>query len=342
MVGGGGREHALVRALARSPRRPELLCAPGNAGIRRDARLLDAPADDPAALAAAARDAGVDLVVVGPEAPLVAGLADALPEAGVRRFGPVAAAARLEGSKAFAKEIMAAAARPHRRRTASSGTADDGLAAIAGYPAVVKADGLAAGKGVVIAADETEARGRARGDARRAPLRRHAGGRRGVPRGRRALAPRARATASARSRSRPRATTSGSATATPARTPAAWALLPRAPARDDARTRRHRDASTSRWSTRSRAAGRRSAACSTPGSCSTARRPEGARVQRPLRRPRDAGRAAAAALRPARAPARRDRARRARGRGARLGSARRGLRRPRLARLPRRARPPAT
>jgi len=157
VVGSGGREHALVRTLLRSPRSPEVLCAPGNAGIRRDARALDAPTDDPRALAGAARDAGVDLVVVGPEAPLVAGLADALAAEGVRCFGPLAAAARLEGSKAFAKEVMQAAGVPtaaHRVVT----TVDDGLAALAGFPAVIKADGLAAGKGVVIAAGEAEAR----------------------------------------------------------------------------------------------------------------------------------------------------------------------------------------
>jgi phosphoribosylamine---glycine ligase len=157
VVGSGGREHALVRTLLRSPQAPEVLCVPGNAGIRRDARVLDAPAGDPASLAAAARDAGIDFVVVGPEAPLVAGLGDALGAAGVRYFGPLAAAARLEGSKAFAKEIMAAAGVPtaaHRVVT----TVDEGLAAVDGYPAVIKADGLAAGKGVVIAADEAEAR----------------------------------------------------------------------------------------------------------------------------------------------------------------------------------------
>jgi phosphoribosylamine---glycine ligase len=157
VVGAGGREHALVRTLLRSPQAPEVLCAPGNAGIRRDARPLAAPADDPAALAAAARDAGVDLAVVGPEAPLVAGLADALAAEGVRCFGPRAAAARLEGSKAFAKEVMAAAGVPtaaHRVVT----SVEEGLEAIAGYPAVIKADGLAAGKGVVIAAGEAEAR----------------------------------------------------------------------------------------------------------------------------------------------------------------------------------------
>jgi phosphoribosylamine--glycine ligase len=157
VVGEGGREHALVRTLLRSPQSPEVLCAPGNAGIRRDARAVDAPADDPAALAGAALDAGVDLVVVGPEAPLVAGLADALAAEGVRCFGPLAAGARLEGSKAFAKEVMQAAGVPTAAHRVVA-TVDDGIAAIDGYPAVIKADGLAAGKGVVIATDEGEAR----------------------------------------------------------------------------------------------------------------------------------------------------------------------------------------
>jgi phosphoribosylamine---glycine ligase len=156
VVGAGGREHAIVRALARSPQQPELWCAPGNAGIRAEARRLDSDPGHVAEFAAAASVAGVDLVVVGPEAPLVAGLVDELQVRGVPVFGPKREAARLEGSKAFAKEIMEAAGVPTGGHWMVR-TVEEGMEAIASYPAVIKADGLAAGKGVVIAQDEAEA-----------------------------------------------------------------------------------------------------------------------------------------------------------------------------------------
>jgi phosphoribosylamine--glycine ligase len=155
VVGGGGREHALVRTLLRSPRRPELLCAPGNAGIARDGVecLLD---DD---LVGLARERGVDLVVVGPEAPLVAGLVDELAAAGIAAFGPTGEAARIEGSKAYAKQLMKETGVPTASHVLfrTREEAAEHLAC-ASYPAVLKADVLAAGKGVIIAADEREAR----------------------------------------------------------------------------------------------------------------------------------------------------------------------------------------
>ena len=156
VVGSGAREHAIVHALLRSPQEPELICAPGNAGIAEEVRTLDIAADDVAGLVAATKSEAVDLVMVGPEAPLVAGLADALAAAGIRCFGPTREAARLEGSKAFCKEVMEAAGVP----TAGYVVVTDpqaGMAAIDRYPAVIKADGLAAGKGVIIAQDEAQA-----------------------------------------------------------------------------------------------------------------------------------------------------------------------------------------
>ncbi|QEC46998.1 phosphoribosylamine--glycine ligase [Baekduia soli] len=157
IVGSGGREHAIVNALARSPQRPELIAAPGNPGIAERARLADVAVDDLDGLVELARSEAVGLVVIGPEAPLVAGLADRLEAAGIAHFGPSAAAARMEGSKAFAKEIMASAGVPTAHWHEVT-TVADGLQAITSYPAVVKFDGLAAGKGVVVAPDAAQAR----------------------------------------------------------------------------------------------------------------------------------------------------------------------------------------
>jgi phosphoribosylamine--glycine ligase len=160
VIGAGGREHALVRRLLRSPQRPDLLCAPGNAGIAKDkVECLDVSVDDIEGIVSAAREREVDLVVVGPEAPLVAGLVDALDEAGIRAFGPTAAAARLEGSKLYAKQLMAAVGVPTADYAVLT-SRDEALERLAGaaYPLVLKADTLAAGKGVVICKDSDDAR----------------------------------------------------------------------------------------------------------------------------------------------------------------------------------------
>ena len=157
VLGSGAREHAIVHALARSPGKPKLVCAPGNVGIAQDAQTRPVDLADPGAVLGAARDIAPDLVVVGPEAPLVAGVVDAMTDAGIRCFGPTSDAARLEGSKAFCKEIMVAAGVPTAAYSVVK-TPSEGMEAITGYPVVIKADGLAAGKGVIIAENEAEAR----------------------------------------------------------------------------------------------------------------------------------------------------------------------------------------
>ncbi len=158
VVGSGGREHALVLALARDPQVRAVHAAPGNPGTAEVGTNYPVDALDGAAVAALATRLGVDLVVIGPEAPLVAGVADAVRAAGIACFGPSAAAARLEGSKAFAKEVMAAAGVPTARAFVCATSAEAAAALDAfGPPYVVKDDGLAAGKGVVVTSDRDEA-----------------------------------------------------------------------------------------------------------------------------------------------------------------------------------------
>jgi phosphoribosylamine--glycine ligase len=162
VIGGGAREHALCRSLSLDPDVTSLHCAPGNAGIAELAELHAVDATDGAAVADLAAALGADLVVVGPEAPLVAGVADAVRERGIDCFGPSREAAALEGSKAFAKDVMAAAGVPTARAYVC-GSAEEVDAALDafGAPYVVKDDGLAAGKGVVVTGDLDAARAHA-------------------------------------------------------------------------------------------------------------------------------------------------------------------------------------
>ncbi|MFY0406582.1 phosphoribosylamine--glycine ligase [Solicola sp. PLA-1-18] len=158
VIGTGGREHALALALSRDPVVTEVHAAPGNPGIAAVATLHDVDPMDGAAVADLAVSLGVDLVVVGPEAPLVAGVADAVRDRGVACFGPSREAAELEGSKAFAKQVMAAAEVPTAMAHVCE-TADEVASALDAFgpPYVVKDDGLAAGKGVVVTSDRDEA-----------------------------------------------------------------------------------------------------------------------------------------------------------------------------------------
>jgi phosphoribosylamine--glycine ligase len=161
VIGSGGREHTLVWKLRRSARVREVLCAPGNGGIEREVRCLPVSATDPGAVLAIARRERVDMVIVGPEAPLAAGVADILRANGIAVLGPSRAAARLESSKIFAKEFMARHGIPtapftvHIRPEEALSCLDSERTR---YPVVIKADGLAAGKGVVIARNREEAR----------------------------------------------------------------------------------------------------------------------------------------------------------------------------------------
>ena len=159
LIGGGGREHALAWKLAQSPLHHRLYAAPGNPGIARHAACVAVDAADHQAVLAFVQANDIGLVVIGPEAPLVAGLADSLRGAGVPVFGPSAAAARLEGSKSFTKELCAANGIPTAGfvATRSRAEADAALDRTFGLPVVVKADGLAAGKGVTVAATRAEA-----------------------------------------------------------------------------------------------------------------------------------------------------------------------------------------
>ena len=158
LLGAGGREHAMLRKLAESPRAGKIWAAPGNGGILAEATLADIDQDSPEQVAAFAKENGIGLVVIGPEAPLVAGVADAVRAAGIACFGPSGEAAQMEGSKVFAKQVMERAGVPTARYQSftDAPSAEAYVRELAG-PCVVKADGLAAGKGVIVAQTTDEA-----------------------------------------------------------------------------------------------------------------------------------------------------------------------------------------
>src|SRR6195952_5299464 len=163
VIGSGAREHALLRTLRRDPSVTDLFVAPGNAGTGVLATAHPVDVADPVAIAALAETLRVDLVVIGPEVPLVNGAADAVAARGIAVFGPSASAARIEGSKAFAKDVMVAAGVPTAAAVAVGAAADiDAALDRCGAPYVVKDDGLAAGKGVVVTADRDAAAEHAR------------------------------------------------------------------------------------------------------------------------------------------------------------------------------------
>ncbi len=158
LLGSGGREHAIAKKLAASPRCGKLYIAPGNGGTSQEGENISLAENDPAAVAAFAKDHGCGMVVIGPEAPLVVGVADAVREVGIPCFGPGAEGAQMEGSKLFSKQLMERAGIP----TAAYGSFTDEASALAyvreqGAPLVVKADGLAAGKGVIVATELEQA-----------------------------------------------------------------------------------------------------------------------------------------------------------------------------------------
>ena len=232
VIGSGAREHALLLALRRDPEVESLAIAPGNAGTAAIADQHDVDITSGDEVVALAQKIGADLVVIGPEVPLVLGVADAVRAAGIACFGPTKEAARIEGSKSFAKDVMAAAGvrtarqRDRRQPRPPGRGAGPVRASRRATPAwVVKDDGLAAGKGVVVTTDRDAARGACGQPARRAGIR--------CCSSRSSTVPRCRCSVSSTARPWchccPRRTSSGSATATPDPTPAAWAPTRRWP-----------------------------------------------------------------------------------------------------------------